>query len=105
MVESARGLEVFIRWQELYPGRDTPPPDTRLAAWAIQVNEDGSVTVFTGTVEMGQGSETAMAAIVTRALGISVDQASVLGVDTDVVPYDLTTSSSRSSMRTIALGS
>ena len=63
---------------------------------AVKLNEDGSVTVFTGTVEMGQGSETTMATIVAQTLGISVDQVSVLGVDTDVVPYDLTTSSSRS---------
>ena len=63
---------------------------------AIKLNEDGSVNVFTSTVEMGQGSDTAMAAIVADTLGITLDQVSVLGVDTDVVPYDLTTSSSRS---------
>ena len=34
-----------------------------------------------------------MATIVARTLGIPVDQVSVLSVDTDVVPYDLTTSS------------
>lgn len=62
----------------------------------VKMNEDGSATVFTGTVEMGQGSETALASIVARTLGIALDQVSVLGVDTDVVPYDLTTSSSRS---------
>lgn len=62
----------------------------------VKLNEDGSVTVFTGTVEMGQGSETAMAIIVARTLGIPLESVSVLGVDTDVVPYDLTTSSSRS---------
>ena len=63
---------------------------------AVKLNEDGSVNVFTSTVEMGQGSDTAMAAIVADTLGIGLDQVSVLGVDTDVVPYDLTTSSSRS---------
>jgi len=62
----------------------------------VKMNEDGSATVFAGTVEMGQGSETALASIVARTLGIPLDQVSVLGVDTDVVPYDLTTSSSRS---------
>jgi len=62
----------------------------------VKLNEDGSVTIFTGTVEMGQGSETTMAQIVSRELGVPLEKTQVLGVDTDVVPYDLTTSSSRS---------
>lgn len=44
MVQSSRGLELFLRWQDLYPGRTAPPPDTQIAAWAVQVREDGSVT-------------------------------------------------------------
>ncbi len=43
-VESSRGLELFIRWQELYPGRTTAPPDGAVAVWAVQVNEDGGAT-------------------------------------------------------------
>ncbi len=44
LVDSSRGLELFIRWQHLYPGQSAPPPDTQIAAFAVQVNEDGSVT-------------------------------------------------------------
>jgi hypothetical protein len=44
LVESSRGLEIFVRWTDLYPGLSAPPPDSRIAAWAVQVNEDGSVT-------------------------------------------------------------
>ena len=44
IVQSSRGLELFIRWEHLYPGLSAPPPDSQIAAWAVQVNEDGSVT-------------------------------------------------------------
>jgi CO/xanthine dehydrogenase Mo-binding subunit len=62
----------------------------------VKLNEDSSLSIYTGTVEMGQGSETVLAQIAGKELGISLDRIQVLGVDTDVVPYDLTTSSSRS---------
>ncbi len=62
----------------------------------IKLNEDSSLAIYAGTVEMGQGSETTLAQIAGKELGIPLKQIQVLGVDTDVVPYDLTTSSSRS---------
>ena len=62
----------------------------------VKLNEDASLSLYTGTVEMGQGSETVLAQIAGKELGIALSKIQVLGVDTDVVPYDLTTSSSRS---------
>jgi CO/xanthine dehydrogenase Mo-binding subunit len=62
----------------------------------VKLNEDASLSIYTGTVEMGQGSETVLAQIAGKELGIPLQTIQVLGVDTDVVPYDLTTSSSRS---------
>lgn len=62
----------------------------------VKMNEDASLSIYAGTVEMGQGSETTLAQIAGKELGIALDKIQVLGVDTDVVPYDLTTSSSRS---------
>ena len=62
----------------------------------VKLNEDASLSIYTGTVEMGQGSETVLAQIAGKELGIPLETIQVLGVDTDVVPYDLTTSSSRS---------
>ncbi len=63
---------------------------------ALKLNEDSSLSLYSGTVEMGQGSETVLAQIAGEELGIPLRNIQVLGVDTDVVPYDLTTSSSRS---------
>jgi len=62
----------------------------------VKLNEDASLSIYTGTVEMGQGSETVLAQIAGKELAIPLQTIQVLGVDTDVVPYDLTTSSSRS---------
>ena len=62
----------------------------------VKLNEDASLSIYAGTVEMGQGSETVLAQIAGKELGIPLQAIQVLGVDTDVVPYDLTTSSSRS---------
>jgi CO/xanthine dehydrogenase Mo-binding subunit len=62
----------------------------------VKLNEDASLSIYTGTVEMGQGSETVLAQIAGTELGIPLEAIQVVGVDTDVVPYDLTTSSSRS---------
>jgi CO/xanthine dehydrogenase Mo-binding subunit len=62
----------------------------------VKMNEDASLSIYAGTVEMGQGSETTLAQIAGKELGVAIERIQVLGVDTDVVPYDLTTSSSRS---------
>ncbi|HEY3305139.1 MAG TPA: xanthine dehydrogenase family protein molybdopterin-binding subunit [Candidatus Binatia bacterium] len=67
-----------------------------ISSAVVKLNEDASLSIYTGTVEMGQGSETVLAQIAGKELGIPLQTIQVLGVDTDVVPYDLTTSSSRS---------
>ncbi len=67
-----------------------------ISSAVLKLNEDGSLNIYAGTVEMGQGSETTLAQIAGRELGIPLEKIQVVGVDTDVVPYDLTTSSSRS---------
>ncbi len=67
-----------------------------ISSAVIKLNEDASVNIYTGTIEMGQGSDTTLAKIAATELGIPLRDIQVAGVDTDVVPYDLTTSSSRS---------
>ena len=62
----------------------------------MKLTDDGIVTLFTSTVEMGQGGHTAMAQITAETLGIPVDMVRVVGPDTDVTPFDSTTSASRS---------
>jgi CO/xanthine dehydrogenase Mo-binding subunit len=62
----------------------------------VILNADGTATVLSSTVEMGQGSETMMAQIVAEELGISFDQVHIVQPDTDITPYDTITAGSRS---------
>jgi CO/xanthine dehydrogenase Mo-binding subunit len=62
----------------------------------INVSADGSVTLYVGTVDMGQGSDTGMAQIVGEALNIPAEKVRVVPRDTDVTPYDMGTLGSRS---------
>jgi CO/xanthine dehydrogenase Mo-binding subunit len=63
---------------------------------AVNVNADGSCTVYTSCVDMGQGSDTAMAQIAAEVLQISTEAVTVVHSDTDVTPFDMATLGSRS---------
>jgi CO/xanthine dehydrogenase Mo-binding subunit len=62
----------------------------------INIAADGSTTLFCGTVDMGQGSDTAMAQIVGEVLDIPAQSVRIVPRDTDVTPYDMGTLGSRS---------
>jgi CO/xanthine dehydrogenase Mo-binding subunit len=62
----------------------------------VNIAADGSTTLLCGTVDMGQGSDTAMAQIVGEVLDIPADSVRVVPRDTDVTPYDMGTLGSRS---------
>ncbi|QLG60310.1 xanthine dehydrogenase family protein molybdopterin-binding subunit [Halorarum salinum] len=57
---------------------------------------DGSVTVHSSSVEIGQGVRTTLAQIVAEELGISIDRVSVEDPDTATSPFDTITAGSRS---------
>jgi CO/xanthine dehydrogenase Mo-binding subunit len=69
-------------------------PTTSVAI--VNVSADGSVMVYCSTVDMGQGSDTAMAQFAAEALGVPVASVTVVHPDTDVTPYDMATLGSRS---------
>jgi len=62
----------------------------------VAIAADGSCTLYCGTVDMGQGSTTAMAQITAEVLGIEAEAVRVVMPDTDVTPYDMGTLGSRS---------
>jgi CO/xanthine dehydrogenase Mo-binding subunit len=62
----------------------------------VNVNADGSCTVYTSCVDMGQGSDTAMAQIAAEVLRIPTESVTVVHSDTDVTPFDMATLGSRS---------
>ena len=69
-------------------------PTTSVAI--VNVSGDGSVTLYCGTVDMGQGSDTAMAQMVGEVLNMPAETIRVVPRDTDITPYDMGTLGSRS---------
>jgi CO/xanthine dehydrogenase Mo-binding subunit len=69
-------------------------PTTSVAI--INLFADGSCVLYCGTVDMGQGSDTAMAQMVGEVLNIPTESVQVVQRDTDVTPYDMGTLGSRS---------
>src|SRR5690242_2662013 len=67
---------------------------------AVSVNADGSCTVYISTVDMGQGSDTAMAQIAAEVLALPAEAVTVVHSDTDVTPFDMATLGSRSLFHT-----
>ena len=94
-------------------GWDTPKPDGRgrgiavgikagatagLSNSTVRLLADGSILVFAGTSDMGQGARTIFAQLAADALGAPYERVAVIMGDTSVVPFDLQTSASRSTV-------
>ena len=62
----------------------------------LVLDVDGTLTLYTSTVEMGQGAHTALAQIAAEAVALPLAHVHVVGPDTAITPYDATTSASRS---------
>jgi CO/xanthine dehydrogenase Mo-binding subunit len=73
-------------------------PTTGLSYSTVRLLVDGSVVVYAGTSDMGQGARTIFAQIAADELGAPLDWVTVVSGDTAVVPYDQQTSASRSSV-------
>ncbi len=61
----------------------------------VRVHGDGSVTVYSGSTEMGQGSKTVLAQIAAEEFGASLDQVRVMQSDTALVPFARSTGADR----------
>ena len=86
MLRRGRGVAVAIK--------AVISPTTSVAN--VNIAADGSTTLYCGTVDMGQGSDTAMAQIVGEVLDIPTESVRIVPRDTDVTPYDMGTLGSRS---------
>jgi CO/xanthine dehydrogenase Mo-binding subunit len=62
----------------------------------VQLNRDGSIILFSSTVEIGAGQKTVLRQIAADAIGVPVSSISFPHPDTDVSPYDFGATSSRS---------
>jgi 4-hydroxybenzoyl-CoA reductase alpha subunit len=66
----------------------------------IKVDRGGGVTVFCGSTDIGQGSDSVLAAVVAEELGIDLKDVRVVTADTDLTPVDLGSYSSRVTLMT-----
>src|SRR4030095_11237162 len=66
-----------------------------LGAATIRLNPDGTAHLLVGVTDIGTGAKTTMAIIAAEALGIPLNQIQVTNGDTDVTPYSVGESGSR----------
>jgi 4-hydroxybenzoyl-CoA reductase alpha subunit len=66
----------------------------------LKCDRGGGVTVFCGSTEIGQGSDSILAAIVAEVLGLDPFDIAVVTGDTDLTPVDLGSYSSRVTLMT-----
>ena len=81
-----KGLCVMLK------GMQTPSR----AAIAVEAEGSGTYTVRCATAEMGQGAKMAMRIMAAELLEVGVEKVRCPDPDTDIVPYDTRTTSSRS---------
>jgi len=73
-------------------------PTTGLSHALVRQLADGSVVVYAGTQDIGQGSRTIFTQIAAHELGAPLERVAIVSGDTAVVPYDQQTSASRSTV-------
>ncbi|MDF1590846.1 MAG: xanthine dehydrogenase family protein molybdopterin-binding subunit [Desulfobacterales bacterium] len=55
----------------------------------VKMNDDGSATLLTGALDIGQGAETILCQIVAEELKIPMDEIEVIAADTETTPVDI----------------
>jgi 4-hydroxybenzoyl-CoA reductase subunit alpha len=55
----------------------------------VKMNDDGTVTMLTGALDIGQGAETILSQIVAEELRVPVDEIQVMAGDTGTTPVDI----------------
>jgi CO/xanthine dehydrogenase Mo-binding subunit len=83
----------LARGQERLPG--SLQNNRRLDGW-IRINADGTATVFTGKVELGQGIVTALAQIAAEELDLPLSRIKMISGDTGLTPNEGQTAGSQS---------
>ncbi len=66
----------------------------------LRCDRGGGVTVFCGSTEIGQGSDSVLAYVVAEVLGVDPFEIAVVTADTDLTPVDLGSYSSRVTLMT-----
>jgi carbon-monoxide dehydrogenase large subunit len=92
------GIATFI---EAAPGPRSPDAGQGLMGMEhmrLRLEDDGTVTLFTGQMPHGQSHQTTLAQIAADEFGVPFEQVRVVVGDTDVVPFGLTGGSRSATM-------
>lgn len=82
-IKKGLGMAIFGYKTGVYP------ITVETSSCRIVLNQDGSIQVQVGAIEIGQGSDTAMAQIASEILSIPEDSINIVSFqDTDVSPFD-----------------
>jgi 4-hydroxybenzoyl-CoA reductase subunit alpha len=82
------GIAADVMGSKMYKSHES-------AGTIIRVEEDGSVILFTGSADTGQGSDTTMAQIAAQELGVNLSRIRVIAADTENTPFDTGSFASR----------
>ncbi|HQP91789.1 MAG TPA: molybdopterin-dependent oxidoreductase, partial [Candidatus Omnitrophota bacterium] len=82
------GIAADVMGSKMYKSHES-------AGTIIKVEEDGSIYLFTGAADTGQGSDTAMAQIAAQELGVAYERIRVKAADTEITPFDTGSFASR----------
>ena len=74
------------------------PPPTALSAW-LHIGEDGTVTVYTGKVEVGQNARTSLSQAAAEELHVPISSIRMIMGDTELTPFDGGTTGSQTTPR------
>src|SRR4029453_1211451 len=96
------GIAVFavtkdaLATQETTPGPRIQPPQLpkEIASW-LHIGDDGTVTAFTGKVEVGQNARTSLTQSVADELRVPFSTVRMVMGDTELTPFDIGTFGSR----------
>ncbi len=82
------GIAADVMGSKMYKSHES-------AGSIIKVEEDGSVYLFTGAADTGQGSDTVMAQIAAHELGVAYERIRIKAADTEITPFDTGSFASR----------
>ncbi len=82
------GIAADVMGSKMYKSHES-------AGSIVKVEEDGSVYLFTGAADTGQGSNTALSQIAAQELGVSYSRIRCKSADTEITPFDTGSFASR----------
>ncbi len=74
------GVSSYITGSLIYPNSSST---------VIKMNDDGTVTLLTGALDIGQGAETILCQIVAEELKLPMEDIEVIAADTEITPVDI----------------